>query len=119
MNRFPHVQHLSLPVRDIEGETAFYRDFMGFPVDAASPDFVEIRAGGTLLALAKSDGAVSHPEGLHFGFREGSRAAVDDWGRKARERGLRIDFGPAVAEWGGYVVYFRDPEGYQLEIWTD
>jgi catechol 2,3-dioxygenase-like lactoylglutathione lyase family enzyme len=59
------------------------------------------------------------PEGLHFGFREYSRTAVDEWGRKAAEDGVAIDFGPGQRDCGGYEVTVLDPDGYAIQIWTD
>ncbi len=118
MRRFNSIDHLSLPVRDIQGEREFYRDFLGLREGSTRPEYVEFWAGDALLALAKADRG-SLPEGLHFGFKEESQEAVDEWGRKALDRGLRITFGPGLTDWGGYAVYFRDPEGFEIEIWTE
>ena len=117
MARWPAVQHLSFTVRDPERQRAYYRDFLGF-TDGGGDGIAELRAGATKLVLLRAD-RVAPPDNVHFGFQEPSRTAVDEWGRKARAAGLRIDFGPGVADWGGYVLYFRDPDGYQIEIWTD
>ena len=100
--------------------SAFYRDFLGFSgLAEPNEDIAELVMGETKLVLLKVSGGVAAPKDLHFGFREGSRSAVDDWGRKARDAGLKIEFGPAQAEWGGYVLYLRDPDGYMVEIWAD
>jgi catechol 2,3-dioxygenase-like lactoylglutathione lyase family enzyme len=115
--RWPAVQHLSLTVRDLDRSRAFYRDFLGFD-DLGGDGVAELRVGGTKLVLLPSQN-VAPATGVHFGFQEPSRDAVDEWGRKARARELTVDFGPAVAEWGGYVLYFRDPDGYRIEIWSD
>jgi len=108
---------LSLTVRDPERSRAFYRDFLGFD-DLGGHDVAELSIGETKLVLLPGRD-VSPPQDIHFGFGESSRSAVDEWARKARAAGLVIDSGPGTAEWGGYVIYFRDPDGYQIEIWTD
>ena len=119
MRPWPAVQHLSFPVRDVGRSRAFYRDFLGLSdAGAHGREVAELFAGATKLVLLRAD-EVSAPRDLHFGFQEESRRAVDEWGRKARAAGVRIESGPAVMEWGGYVVYLRDPDGYQIEIWTD
>src|SRR2546428_2669105 len=116
---WPCVQHLSFPVRDVDRSRRFYRDFLGFAdLGAAGPEIAELVIGGTKLVLLRA-AHVEVPGALHFGFREPTRQAVDEWGGRARAANLEIEFGPAVAEWGGYVLYFRDPDGYQIEIWTD
>lgn len=118
MRTFTSIDHLSLTVRDVQSEREFYRDFLGLREGSALPSFVKMWAGDALLVLSKGN-YETIPEGLHFGFKEESRQAVDEWGRKATERGLEITFGPGQTDWGGYAVYFRDPEGYEIEIWHE
>lgn len=117
--RWPAVQHLSFPVRDVRRASAFYRDVLGFAaVSEPSDHIAELAMGQTKLVLLKAAGEVAAPKDLHFGFHEASRPAVDEWGRKARDAGVTVESGPAQAEWGGYVLYLRDPDGYMIEIWT-
>lgn len=119
MPRWPAVQHLSFPVADVQRSAAFYRDLLGFAqVREPSDDIAELTMGETKLVLLKGSG-VAAPKELHFGFAEPSTAAVDGWGRRAREAGVQIESGPARTEWGGYVLYLRDPDGYRIEIWAD
>lgn len=107
-------------MRDVRGASAFYRDFLGFSGSSTpNDDIAELVMGDTKLVLLRASGDVAAPKDLHFGFCEGSRAGVDEWGRKAREAGVKVESGPAQAEWGGYVLYLRDPDGYLIEIWTD
>ncbi len=115
---WPCVQHLSFPVRDVERSRRFYRDVLGFRDHGGGAAVAELTIGGTKLVLVRAD-QVEAPRELHFGFREATREAVDAWGSTARAADLTVDFGPARAEWGGYVLYFRDPDGYQIEIWAD
>lgn len=118
MARWPAVQHLSFAVRDVRRAAAFYRDFLGFTeLSEPNDDIAELTMGATKLVLLRGSG-VAAPKDLHFGFSEGSPSTVDDWGRRARDAGVTIESGPARAEWGGYVLYIRDPDGYLIEIWT-
>ena len=119
MRGWPAVQHLSFPVRDVRRAAAFYRDFLGFRELHAGDGIAELEIGETKLVLLRSAAELAAPKDLHFGFREASRSAVDEWGRKAREGGVKVESGPGEAEWGGYVLHMRDPDGYLIEIWTD
>lgn len=112
------MQHLSFPVSDVRRSAAFYRDLLGFEA-LHEPDehIAELTMGATKLVLLKGS-RVAAPKELHFGFGEASREAVDQWARKARNAGATIESGPAATEWGGYVLYLRDPDGYLIEIWT-
>ncbi len=116
---WPAVQHLSFPVKDVRRAAAFYRDLLGFRELHTSDEIAELTMGETKLVLLRSSGDVAAPKDLHFGFREPSRDAVEEWGRKARDAGALVEFGPATAEWGGYVLHLRDVDGYLIEIWTD
>lgn len=118
MSPWPAVQHLSFPVRDVRRAAAFYRDLLGFRELHTSDGISELVMGETKLVLLRSTD-VAAPKDLHFGFAEGSRVAVDEWARKAKAAGARIESGPGTTEWGGYVLYLRDPDGYLMEIWTD
>lgn len=118
MPRWPAVQHLGFPVRDVRRAAAFYRDFLGFSALAEPKDHIaELTMGATRLVLLRASD-VAAPKDLHFGFAESSREAVDEWGRKARDAGVTVESGPELADWGGYTLYLRDPDGYLVEIWT-
>lgn len=119
MPKWPAVQHLSFPVGDVARASAFYRDFLGFREHGVSEGIAELTMGATKLVLLRATGPVSPPRDLHFGFEESSAAAVDEWGKKARTAGVHVESGPGRTEWGGYVLYLRDPDGYQIEIWSD
>ncbi len=118
MPRWPAVQHVSFPVRDPRRSAAFYRDLLGFQELATTDRIAELIVGETKFVLLRATDFVV-PTEAHFGFQETSRTAVDEWGRRIRRSGAVIDFGPGVADWGGYTIYFRDPDGYRIEIWTN
>lgn len=111
------MQHLSFPVADVPRAAAFYRDFLGFRA-LREPDehIAELAMGATKLVLLR--GRTEAPKELHFGFAE-TRDGVDEWGRKARAAGVTVESGPGKTEWGGYVLYLRDPDGYLIEIWAE
>ena len=116
---WPAVQHLSFPVRDVRRAAAFYRDLLGFRELATHEHIAELTMGQTKLVLLKAERPIEAPKELHFGFRAATAAEVDDWGSKARDAGAHIEQGPGRTDWGGYVLYLRDPDGYLIEIWSD
>lgn len=115
---WPAVQHLSFPVRDTRRSSTFYRDLLGFRELGVSDHIAELTMGETKLVLLRADAPVA-PKDLHFGFAAATTADVDEWARRASAAGARIESGPSRTEWGGYVLYFRDPDGYLIEIWTE
>jgi len=116
MKNFDSLDHLSLNVRDVKRAYEFYRDFMGLRAGSYFDDSAEIWAGSAICMLLQGEPS---PEGVHFGFREDSRAAVREWAEKAAAAGVQIDFGPDERDWGGYEVTILDPDGYAIQIWTD
>ena len=119
MSPWPAVQHLSFPVRDVTRAAAFYRDLLGFRELRTSDQISELVMGETKLVLLKATDDVAAPKDLHFGFGESSRADVDEWARRAKTAGARVESGPGTTDWGGYVLYLRDPDGYLIEIWAE
>lgn len=115
---WPAVQHIGLPVRDPRRSSAFYRELLGFRELETKDHIAELVMGETKLVLLRADAPVA-PKDVHFGFAAANMAEVDDWARRVSAAGARIESGPGRAEWGGYTLYFRDPDGYLIEIWTD
>jgi catechol 2,3-dioxygenase-like lactoylglutathione lyase family enzyme len=76
MPRWPAVQHLSFPVRDVRRSAAFYRDFVGFTALRGPDDEIaELAMGATKLVLLRGV-SFDVPKDLHFGFAEATREAV-------------------------------------------
>ncbi|HEV8574621.1 MAG TPA: VOC family protein [Dehalococcoidia bacterium] len=116
MKRFDSLDHLSLNVTDVRRAYEFYRDFIGLRAGSYFDDGAEVWAGSAICMLLKGEPST---QGVHFGFREDTRTAVDDWARKAASAGIPIDFGPGLRDWGGYEVTILDPDGYAVQIWTE
>ena len=55
---------------------------------------------------------------IHFGWRLASARAVERWEARLRGAGVRIE-GRRVETDGGLGVYFRDPDGYELEVYAE
>ena len=112
------IDHVSLPVDDLERSTAFYRNVLGLREDVREEGFALFRCGTDLLALMER-----HPGGpqavhLHFGFRVDSPREVDRWAERLLDHGVHITQGPEDRD-DGRAVYFLDPDGFELEIFYE
>jgi catechol 2,3-dioxygenase-like lactoylglutathione lyase family enzyme len=119
-----HLDYVVLLCRDIQRMKAFYRDVMGFPVDAESDTWIELRVGSVILALRHRtrdyDGAAA-PAGsahLQLAFRV-TPSQVDSCHTELVERQVEILEPPVTQSWGHRTLFFRDPENNVLEIYAD
>ncbi len=116
------IDHVALSVRDVEQSAQWYGDVLGFEhrhkdVWGGIPTF--IGKGTTSIALfpAKSTTKASAAEGvrmLHLAFRATRKnflAAQEELNR----RGINFEFEDHEIS---HSIYFRDPDGHNLEITT-
>ena len=117
------IDHVALSVRDIQHSAQWYIDVLGFEhrfpgMWNGVPTF--IGRGTTALALfpLREDGSTdARSRGtrmLHLAFRatrKGFLAAQDD----LRQRGIAFEFQDHEISQS---IYFRDPDGHELEITT-
>lgn len=122
--RLEGIDHVALAVRDVERSSRWYQEVLGlehrFP-GAWDGVPVFLGCGSTNLALFPAAESVldSSPESaprwfLHYAFRVAT-ADFESAQQALSERGIPFEFqdhGLARS------VYFRDPDGYQLEITT-
>ena len=118
------IDHVALGVRDIERSAKWYIDVLGFErlhedMWDGVPTFIGRGNTGLALFPAKPDAkstSLSHRELriLHLAFRanhENFLAAQ----RELKERGIKFEFQDHEIS---HSIYFRDPDGHQLEITT-
>ena len=111
------IQHVNLRVTDLERSRRFYQDVLGFEPSFAKGSTVWLEAGGDLLGL--SEGEPPDERTNHWGFRVDSAHEVDTWAEHLSAHGVKFEKGPYDRS-DGRSVYFRDPDGYVLEIfWVD
>ncbi len=119
------VHHLRLTVTDVERSREFYTSLLGFQLAISLPNGVLLSNGSLLLGLSlaperpdSSDRFDENRVGLdHLSFSVDSRAALDEAARVLDERGIPNggvkDLG---ADFGLYILAFRDPDNIQLEL---
>jgi catechol 2,3-dioxygenase-like lactoylglutathione lyase family enzyme len=117
------IDHVALAVRDISRSIDWYRDVLGFEhrlpgIWDGVPAF--IGKGTTAIALfpVQTDAPSPRPRGsitmLHLAFRA-SRADFLAAQRDLRARGIEFQFQDHEISQS---IYFRDPDGHELEITT-
>jgi catechol 2,3-dioxygenase-like lactoylglutathione lyase family enzyme len=109
------VTHLNLDVADLAASERFYRDELGLPV-VRNTTSLRLHSATFLLVLAQ--GTPHFGGSFHFGFRIASRTDVDAWFARFGERGVTIVEPPALRG-AVYVGRVSDPDGYQIEIYSE
>ena len=113
------IDHVVLRVRDLAGMVKFYEQALGFHEERRidTLGLVQMRAGASLLDLLANDAQVTTRNMDHLCFRIGQfdRDAI-----VMRLAPLGVSVGETVqrycAEGTGPSVYFRDPEGNEIEL---
>ena len=115
------LTHIALAVADPEKAFRFYEHVLGMAAVYRGDDFVQAQTPGAhdAIVFQRKPGKPGMGGGIaHFGFRlrfpsdiEGAIASVKEAGGTILSQG---DFCP-----GEPYVFFRDPDGYEVEIWYE
>jgi glyoxylase I family protein len=123
------IQHVGLVVADLERSRRFYAEALGLEEVARPSNFTFdgawFRFGGTeihLLAEAHTTGGAGQPDagpGAAKGMTHHLAFEVDDVGaacERLAQNGVALEGGPMPRGDGFVQVFFRDPDGYVLEL---
>ena len=118
-----------LAVSDVERSLAFYRDLIGFEVEATydDPPYATLTLAGTRLSLAEQGHpaedrpgvAMTAPDGPEQGKRRArgrGRRRAGDVHAELEGKGARFLAEPFEPPWGGCRFFCVDPDGYLVEI---
>ena len=117
-----------LAVADVERSVAFYRDRLGFEVEAVydDPPYATLALSGTRLSLAEQGHPADDRPGVAMAApADPSRAdvllvlEVEDARaehRRLSDLGVRFLADPYEPPWGGCRFFCVDPDGYLVEI---
>jgi catechol 2,3-dioxygenase-like lactoylglutathione lyase family enzyme len=117
-----------LAVRNVPASVGFYRDVVGFEVEAEydDPPYATLTLAGTRLSLAEQGHASEDRPGVEMvATSDPSRAAVvlvvevdDARGRyeTMKTAGVPLLAEPFAPPWGGCRYFCSDPDGYLVEI---
>ena len=115
------LTHIAMSVRDPKRSLAFYRDVLGVVAVYESDAFIQAQTPGSRDVIVFERGARARQGGggiAHFGFRLKRASDID------RARRAIVAAGGTITDTGEFVpgepyVFFRDPDGYVVEIWYE
>ena len=128
----PRISVITLGVDDLEKAVSFYRDGLGLPTEGiigrefahGAVAFFDLEGGLKLGLWARAD--IAHDTGLAqravgptvvtIGHNVRSKAEVDAVMAEAGRAGAVIVKAAQETFWGGYAVYFQDPNGHIWEV---
>jgi catechol 2,3-dioxygenase-like lactoylglutathione lyase family enzyme len=112
-------------VRDMPVMRRFYEDILGFPLlRELSSSWIEYRVGDNTLALAKpgltaADAPTPHGSAsLQLAFKV-SASEVDACADELVRQGVDLLSAPTDQAFGHRTLFFRDPDGNLLEVFSD
>ncbi|NSL90074.1 VOC family protein [Chitinophaga sp. Mgbs1] len=125
--KYPSLNHIALYVVDLQRSTDFYRDViqlevMDEPFKDGRHSWFKVGAHSQLHIISGAARATEHPKDTHLCFSVPSMQAFiavlqqhhityEDWPGKPNTINKRVD--------GVQQIYFRDPDGYWIEINDD
>ena len=107
------INHINIRVLDLEKSQKFYCEVFGMEEGYRMPKFRFLRCGKDLMTLQEGDQINS--EGIHFGFDVNSKDEINNWKDWLKEKNISID--NERGDESGAGIYFRDPDGYTIEIY--
>jgi catechol 2,3-dioxygenase-like lactoylglutathione lyase family enzyme len=115
------LTHIALAVADLEQAFRFYEHVLGVIAVYRGDDFIQAQTPGAhdAIVFERKSGHAGKGGGIaHFGFRLQDPAEIENAIACIQEAGGTIlsqgEFCP-----GEPYVYFRDPDGYEVEIWYE
>lgn len=104
-----------LYTHDLETTNHFYETVLGLPVVVDQKDCRVYKiTAESYIGFCERLTAPRQPEGVTFTF---CVEDVDGWAAYLKSQGVHFDTDPAKNDrYGIYNAFFRDPNGYQLEI---
>ena len=124
----PFISLITLGIRDLERSIRFYGDGLGWRRSSVGEETQEVaffHTSGCILAVWLRDALANDvgvsAEGSGFsGFSLAHNVPTHDEGDEVLETaetaGGRIVRAAVENDWGGYAVYFADPDGHLWEV---
>jgi catechol 2,3-dioxygenase-like lactoylglutathione lyase family enzyme len=114
------LTHVALAVRDPAASAAFYGRVFGCGVVYQDDDSVQVQTPGThdVLVFERAPKAGASGGVRHIGFRLLRARDIDAAAAAIRAAGGDI-FDQGEFTPGHPYLYFRDPDGYEVEVWFE
>ncbi|HMD78759.1 MAG TPA: VOC family protein [Nitrososphaerales archaeon] len=111
------IDHLNIRVRDPARSSKFYREVFGMKeAFSEMPRAIFLTSGHDLLTLARTK-RKPRSGGMHFGFSVRNKLEYDKWKSWLQSKHVKMMSERMEASGGG--VYFKDPDGYTIEIFYE
>lgn len=117
---------ITFGVKDLSRSLAFYEQGLQWKRSSQSMEhYVLFPLGGIVLGLyplqllAEDCGLPQEPSafsGLTLSYNAKSKQEVDEVIEKVKHLGATVVKPPQDVFWGGYRGYFKDPDGYLIEV---
>ena len=114
------LTHIALAVTDPQRSFDFYRRVLGVVAVYKQADFIQAQTPGSRDVIVFERGRQAGKSGgiAHFGFRLTKPGDIASARRAIKAAGGTItSHGEFVP--GEPYVFFRDPDGYEVEIWYE
>jgi glyoxylase I family protein len=118
-----NMDYVVLLCHDLAPMRRFYHVVLGFPIYRDWPDWIELQAGSTLLALRRRgrpyDGkAARGSAGVQLAFRV-TPDELDAWHARLVAQRVEVLEEPMDRGYGHRTVFYRDPEANVVELYAD
>jgi len=111
------LDHVGIYVKDLVKSVVFYGEVFGFQVartmETSTSKIAYLDVGGGILELIQRPGAPGKSEGpwSHVAFK------VDDYdAMESKLEGMGLELSKVVLGDGSRIVFFKDPDGHDVEI---
>ena len=112
------LTHIAIAVKDLDQSRAFYQKVFEVKVMYHKGDFLQVTTPGAndIIVFEKKKADYGKTGGIaHFGFRLRDAKDIDEMAERIKSAGgTIIDKGEFVP--GEPYVFFKDPDGYEVEI---
>jgi len=112
------LTHIAIAVKDLGQTLAFYQKVFEVNVMYHKDDFLQVTTPGAndIIVFEKKNADYGKTGGIaHFGFRLRDAKDIDEMARRIKSAGGTIvDKGEFVP--GEPYIFFKDPDGYEVEI---
>jgi predicted enzyme related to lactoylglutathione lyase len=116
------LTHLAIAVNDIERTLKFYSQVFDMQTMYHEKGFLQLTTPGSndiLVFEEKKDRPIGETGGIvHFGFRLKDPADIEEIVNRVTIAGGTI-IGKGEFVPGSPYVFFKDPDGYEVEVWFE
>lgn len=110
------LNHIDLPVSDLEGAAAYFQRGFGFErIPARAEGMAILRGEGGFALILQQAERVEYPPGFHIGFLQPSDAAVQAAYQRLADAGLPLPPVPTVNH-GCLAFWCEAPGGILVEV---